>query len=119
MNRGTQTIETKKVATIKAIKSELVINAIVKPTKKVASNFKATQNFNKAFKLDANSVGKLVSNMLTFNKTSIDKLDLNIVAKLQAIKDNKANEYENILKVLTPCKKGLFSSYKLLMLLRK
>jgi hypothetical protein len=119
MSKGTQTIEIKEVVTIETTKSNEVLNAIVEPTKKVVSNFKATQNFNKAFKLDANSVGKLVSNMLTFNKTSIDKLDLNIVAKLQAIKDNKANEYENILKVLTPCKKGLFSSYKLLMLLRK
>jgi hypothetical protein len=120
MNKGTQTIETKKVATIKATKSSEVLNAIVKPTKKVVNviDFKGTQSFNKAFKQDLNSLGKVRSNILTFNESLPINEKLNPLLVLLLEKMKTKDNYEFVKANFEANSKGMYSSYKLLMYFR-
>jgi hypothetical protein len=126
MNKGTQTIETKKVVTNKVTKSDKVINAIVKPTKgttttkKVVNviDFKGTQSFNKAFKQDLNSLGKVRSNILTFNESLPINEKLNPLLVLLLEKMKTKDNYEFVKANFEANSKGMYSSYKLLMYFR-
>lgn len=102
---------TTKVATVKVekIKVEKVVNPI---------NFKGTQKFNKEFSKDNLSLGKIRSNILTFNETlkGDDKLSILIVDLLTKMKIQK--NYIFIQSKIKANKKGFYSSYKLLMFFR-
>ena len=102
---------TTKVATVKVEKIKVI--KVVNPI-----NFKGTQNFNKEFSKDNLSLGKIRSNILTFNETlkGEDKLSILIVDLLVKMKVQK--NYVFIQSKIKANKKGFYSSYKLLMFFR-
>ena len=109
-------IESKKIDLLKVVKSEVKKVKTVKVLNPV--NFKGTQVFNKEFSKDNLSLGKIRSNILAFNETlkNNEKLSVLIVDLLVKMKVQK--NYVFIQSKIQPNKKGLYSSYKLLMFFR-
>ena len=109
----------KVVATKKAVEKKAVVKKAVVIDNPI--NFKSTQGFNKLFKNDLNSLGKVRVNILRFN----DSLALNDENRLNPllvdllIKMGIQKNYEFIKANFLPNKKGEYSSYKLLMYFRK
>ena len=115
---------------VKNQKNEVVNNEVIatkKTTKKAVVkvenpiDFKSTQGFNKLFKNDLNSLGKVRSNILAFNNSlplnSENRLSPLLVELLDKMRIQK--NYEFVKANFLPNKKGEFSSYKLLMYFRK
>ena len=109
VNKTVKVAPTAKAVKVEKIKVVKVVNPI---------NFKGTQNFNKEFSKDNLSLGKIRSNILTFNETlkGEDKLSILIVDLLVKMKVQK--NYIFIQSKIKANKKGFYSSYKLLMFFR-
>jgi hypothetical protein len=109
VNKTVKVATVEKTVKVVKVKIDKVINPI---------NFKGTQNFNKEFSKDNLSLGKIRSNILTFNETlkNDEKLNVLIVDLLTKMKVQK--NYIFIQSKLKANKKGFYSSYKLLMFFR-
>jgi hypothetical protein len=112
--------------TIKVETPSEVLNAIVELTEVVTTkkstnviDFKSTQSFNKAFKQDINSLGKVRSDILTFNESLPinEKLNPLLVSLLEKMKVQE--NYEFVKANFEANSKGMYSSYRLLMYFRK
>ncbi len=87
---------------------------------KKESTFKSVQTFNREFRDELGSLGRILSNLIQFDKeTKGTKLEATILQKIKDAKENKNNEYKTLLENVKPNSKGLYSSYKVLMYLRK
>ena len=119
-NTGKQ-VSTKKASTNKIeSKSIDLLKAISTKKAKKESTFKAVQTFNREFKEEFASLGRILSNLIQFDKeTKGQKLEATILAKIKLCKENKNGEYKTLLDNVKPNSKGLYSSYKVLMYLRK
>ena len=107
-------IESKSINLLNAVKN------LSEKKAKIESNFKKVQVFNREFKEEFASLGRILSNLIQFDKeTKGQKLEPSILAKIKVCKENKNSEYTNLAVNIKPNSKGLYSSYKVLMFLRK
>lgn len=111
-----------KVVTSKGIESKSIdlVKALSTKKAKKESNFKAVQVFNKEFREEFGSLGRVLSNLIQFDKeTKGQKLESTILEKIKLAKVNANGEYQTLMNEIKPNSKGLYSSYKILMHFRK